>query len=286
MRYRAFLSTFLTCGLASASSVPEIFLWPNGAPGFEAVKPQQPERLLESTVLAGRVSLVDTPSITVFLPPKDKATGVGIVVAPGGGHSVLVIDKEGYDIAAFLNSHGIAAFVLQYRLARTPGSRYTLEGDAVGDALRAVRVVRSRAQEFGIDPAKIGFMGFSAGGELAALAETRFDLGNQSAADPIDRVSSRADFAVVVYPGYKPGSITVPKNAPPTFLVCADNDPSHVVATVNLYLGLQKEGVSSEMHIYASGGHGFGMKDQHAPVTTWNTRLLEWMVDRKIVASY
>jgi endo-1,4-beta-xylanase len=270
----------------SAASVPEIFLWPNGAPGFEAVKPQQPERLVESTALAGRVSLVDTPSITVFLPPKDKATGAGIVVAPGGGHSVLVIDKEGYDIAAFLNSHGIAAFVLQYRLARTPGSRYTLEGDALSDALRGVRVVRSRAREFGIDPGKIGFMGFSAGGELAALAETRFDLGSPSASDPVERVSSRADFAVVVYPGYKPGSITVPKNAPPTFLVCADNDPSHVVATVNLYLGLQKEGVSSELHVYASGGHGFGMKDQHAPVTTWNMRLLEWMADRKIVADY
>ena len=135
-----------------------------------------------------------------------------------------------------------------------------------------------------MDPARIGFMGFSAGGEVAALAETRFDAGNDSAPDAIDRISSRPDFAVVVYPGYKPGTITVPKNAPPTFLVCADNDPSHVVATVNLYLDLQKQGVSTEMHIYASGGHGFALRDQHAPVSAWNERLKEWMVERKLLA--
>ena len=126
-------------------------------------------------------------------------------------------------------------------------------------------------------------MGFSAGGEVAALIETRFDAGSDSAADPIDRTSSRPEFAVVVYPGFRPGTITVPKDAPPTFLVCADDDRSHVVTTVNLYLDLEKQGVPSEMHIYASGAHGFAMRPSALPVATWPDRLKQWMADRKLL---
>ena len=208
---------------------------------------------------------------------------MAVVVAPGGGHTQLVIDKEGYDIADWLNKNGIAAFVLKYRLARAQGSHYTVAGNALPDAARAMRTVRGRAKEWNVDPARIGFMGFSAGGEVAALIETRFDAGNDSSTDAIDRVSSRPDFAVVVYPGYRPDTVTVPKDAPPTFLVCADDDRSHVVTTVNLYLDLQKQGVSSEMHIYASGGHGFGMKQSPLPAATWPDRLKEWMLDRKFI---
>ncbi len=109
--------------------------------------------------------------------------------------------------------------------------------------------------------------------------------GIPSASDPVERASSRPDFAVVVYPGFRPGSVTVPKDAPPTFLVCADDDRSHVTATVELYSGLEKQGVSSEMHIYATGGHGFGLRDVHAPVSSWNGRLIEWMIDKKILTS-
>ncbi|MFZ0935229.1 MAG: alpha/beta hydrolase, partial [Bryobacteraceae bacterium] len=127
-----------------------------------------------------------------------------------------------------------------------------------------------------------GIMGFSAGGEVAALMETRFDAGNPNAADPIDRASSRPDFAVLVYPGYRPGTITVPKDAPPTFLVCADDDRSHVVATVDLYLDLEKQQVPAEMHIYGSGGHGFGLRSKR-PVSNWPDRLLDWMRDRKLL---
>ena len=125
---------------------------------------------------------------------------------------------------------------------------------------------------------------WSAGGEVAALIETRFDKGNDSSTDPVERESSRPDFAVVVYPGFRPGTITVPKDAPPTFLVCADNDRSHVVTTVNLYLDLEKQGVSSEMHIYDSGGHGFGMRHSDLPVSTWPERLRDWMAERKLVS--
>jgi endo-1,4-beta-xylanase len=154
---------------------------------------------------------------------------------------------------------------------------------ALADAARAVRTVRRRATEWGVDPSRVGFMGFSAGGEVAALVETRFDAGNRSASDPVERVSSRPDFAIVVYPGFRPGTVTVPKDAPPTFLVCADDDRSHVVTTVNLYLDLEKQGVSSEMHIYASGGHGFGLRESPLPVGAWPDRLKQWMADRKLL---
>jgi acetyl esterase/lipase len=261
----------------------EVRLWPKGAPGSEGETAQEVFQASGNPQLPKKFTVVHYPSIYVFLPPKEKANGMAVVVAPGGGHSQLVIDKEGWDIADWLNKNGIAAFVLKYRLARAPGSHYTVAGDALPDAARAVRMVRSRAKEWDVDAARIGFMGFSAGGEVAALIETRFDAGNDSSSDPIDRVSSRPDFAVVVYPGYRPGTITVPKEAPPTFLVCADDDRSHVVTTVNLYLDLEKQGVPSEMHIYSSGAHGFGMRTSQLPVATWPDRLREWMVDRKLM---
>ena len=276
----------MLAGLAlAADRGEEIRLWPNGAPGSEGETAPEVSQPSDNPKLPKRFTVVHYPSIYVFLPPEQHANGMAVVIAPGGGHSQLVIDKEGYDIAQWLNNNGIAAFVLKYRLARAPGSHYTVEANALADAARAMRLVRSRAKEWNVDPARIGFMGFSAGGEVAALIETRFDAGNATAADPIDRASSRPDFAVVVYPGFRPGTITVPKDAPPTFLLCADNDRSHVVTTVNLYLDLEKQGVPSEMHIYASGGHGFGMKQSPLPVAAWPERLKEWMLDRKLMNS-
>ena len=261
----------------------EIRLWQNGAPGSEGVAAQEVSQPSDNPKLPKRFTVVHYPSIYAFLPPKEKANGMAVVIAPGGGHSQLVIDKEGYEIADWLNKNGIAGFVLKYRLTRAQGSHYTVEGSALPDAARAMRLVRHHAKEWNVDPDRIGFMGFSAGGEVAALMETRFDAGNDSSTDPIDRVSSRPDFAVVVYPGFRPGTITVPKDAPPTFLVCADDDRSHVVTTANLYLDLEKQGVSSEMHIYADGGHGFGIRESHLPVATWPDRLKEWMLDRKLL---
>jgi acetyl esterase/lipase len=274
------LLTGLACAVERGD---EIRLWPNGAPGSEGETSNEVFQASDNPKLPKRFTVVHYPSIYVFLPPSEKANGMAVVVAPGGGHSQLVIDKEGWDIAAWLNKNGIAAFVLKYRLAKAVGSHYTVQDNAWADAARAMRLVRSRAKDWKVDPARIGFMGFSAGGEVAALIETRFDRGNDSSTDPIERASSRPDFAVVVYPGFRPGAITVPKDAPPTFLVCADDDRSHVVTTANLYLDLEKQGVSSEMHIYASGGHGFGMKESRLPAATWPDRLREWMMDRKLM---
>ncbi len=261
----------------------EIRLWQHGAPGSENQTAQEVFQASDNPKLPKRFTVVHYPSIYAFPAPPEKANGTAVIIAPGGGHSQLVIDKEGWEMADWFNQRGIAAFVLKYRLAKAPESKYTVEGNALPDAARAMRLVRSRAAEWKIDPAKIGFIGFSAGGEVAALIETRFDSGAANATDLIDRVSSRPDFAIVVYPGFRPGSITVPKNAPPTFLVCADDDRSHVVTTVNLYLDLEKQGVSSEMHIYASGGHGFGIRPSAMPVASWPERLQAWMADRKLI---
>ena len=280
MRRQWVLTLFVAATALAAERGEEIRLWSSGAPGSEGETAA--EAFKGDARMPSNFSVVHYPSIYVFLPPKDKASGMAVVVAPGGGHSQLVIDKEGWEIADFLNRNGIAAFVLKYRLARAPGSHYTVEGNALADAARAMRTVRSRAAEWGVDPARIGIMEFSAGGEVAALMETRFDAGNAGAADAIDRAGSRPDFAVVVYPGYRPGTITVPKDAPPTFLVCADDDRSHVVTTVDLYLDLEKQQVPAELHIYGSGGHGFGLRSK-LPVGNWPDRLLDWLRARKLL---
>jgi endo-1,4-beta-xylanase len=197
------------------------------------------------------------------------------------------MDVEGYEIVDWLNAHGIAGFILKYRLARgTTDAQYTVAGNALADAERAMRLVRSRAAEWNVDPARVGFMGFSAGGELAALLETHFSQGQADAPDPIDRLNSRPDFNLIIYPGFRISSLgTVPADAPPAFLVCASDDPGHVVTTANLYLTLQKAKIPIEMHLYGQGGHGFGMRDKKAAVTHWNARLLEWLHDRKLLTT-
>ncbi len=171
----------------------ELKLWPNAAPGSEGVTDKEVFTPSDNPKLPKNFKVVHYPSIYAFLPPAGKANGMAVVIAPGGGHSQLVIDKEGWDIADWLNQHGIAGFVVKYRLARAPNSKYTVDGDALSDTHRAMRMVRAHAKEWGVDPARIGFMGFSAGGEMAALMETRFDRGNDSSPDPIERQSSRPE---------------------------------------------------------------------------------------------
>ena len=273
----------------------EIKLWPNGAPGSEgitAAEVSKPSTNPKYSGLAANYTLTHYPAIYVFLPLKERATGAAMIVAPGGGHTQLVIEKEGWEIADWLNSNGIAAFVLKYRLARAPGSTYKLPGEVYADAARSVRLVRSRARDWGVDPTRIGFIGFSAGGEVAGMIETKFDAGKPDSDDPVERVSSRPDFNVLVYPAYRPGAsrpdttplFPVPKDAPPAFLVCADDDRSHVEATVKFYLELEAQHVSTEMHIYSYGAHGFALRPtQHpSPVMGWPERLKEWLAEKKL----
>jgi acetyl esterase/lipase len=291
-----FCGGFLLAGSAlAAARGEEIRLWPGGAPGSEGVTAAEVSKPSTDPKYAGlpaNFTVTHYPSIYVFLPPKEKATGAAIVVAPGGGHTQLVIDKEGWEFADWLNAQGIAAFVLKYRLAKAPGSTYTLPGEVYADAARSVRLVRSRAAEWNLDPKRIGFSGFSAGGEVTGMMETRFDAGKPDSPDPVERVSSRPDFTVSVYPAYRPGAnrpdapplFPIPKDAPPAFLVCADDDRSHVEATVKFYLELEANHIPAEMHIYAYGGHGFGLRPtkKPAPVMSWTDRLKEWLADQSI----
>jgi len=263
----------------------EVKLWPNGAPGFESVTAAEVFKPSTNPKFAGLPSnftVTHYPSVYVFLPTREKATGAAMIVAPGGGNTQLVIDKEGWEMADWLNSIGIAAFVLKYRLAKAPGVTYTLDGDVYADAARAVRLVRSRAEEWHVDPKRVGFSGFSAGGQVAGMIETRFDAGNSTAADPVERQSSRPDFSVLIYPGGRPEGFVVPNDAPPAFLVCADDDRSHVEVTAKFYLELEARHIPAEMHIYSSGGHGFGLRSSKtgAPVATWPDRLKDWLFER------
>ena len=265
---------------------PVVTLWPNGAPGSPKVAP--PEEWNPVTDGFHRVKNIHNPTLTVFLPPKGQANGgqangAAFVILPGGGHNYLVMDLEGANVAHRLNQMGIAGFVLKSRLAHTPGANYKVDVESLQDAQRAIRTLRSRAKEWNLNPEKIGIMGFSAGGEISALAETRADMGHPDSADPVDQLSSRPDVAVLGYPGVKPATTPVPKNAPPTFLV-VNNDDNLAPASAEFYLALRKAGVPAELLIFNRGGHGFGMTGRNAefaklPVSTWPDRLQDWLKD-------
>jgi endo-1,4-beta-xylanase len=225
------------------------------------------------------VSRVYDPTITVYLPEKAKANGASIVICPGGGFVHLAIDKEGHDVARWLNTLGVAGVVLKYRLPKTEGANFTIDM-ALADAQRAIRIVRSRAAEWNLDPARVGMMGFSAGGALTAMAGTRFDAGNASAADPVERESSRPGFLVLGYAGGGSSEANVTKDTPPAFLVHADDDRVPSERSAAFYIALKKAGVPAELHICAKGGHGYGIIDNHLPISGWPRRLEEWMSER------
>jgi acetyl esterase/lipase len=267
-----------------AADEPQVIpLWPAGAPGSEGkTDPEVVEETGKNGVHDRHISRVHNPTLTVYLPPRARANGAAVVICPGGGHRILAIDHEGYDVARWLNSIGVAGIVLKYRLARTEGAGYKVDVHALADARRAMRLVRNRAEEWGIDPKRVGLMGFSAGGELAALASTRPEPGSPTAEDPIDRLGSRPDFQVLVYPGGRPESLQFTKDTPPAFLLVAADDRLSD-RTLAIFTALRKAGVPAELHVYARGGHGFGMHEIQAPVAHWPARLQEWMEDRGLL---
>jgi endo-1,4-beta-xylanase len=252
-------------------------LWPNGAPGFESRK-DLPENVTKAGKIEQRVSNVNYPSLTVYLPAGEKASGAGIVVCPGGGHSVLAIEHEGHNVARYLADNGVAAFILKYRLAREKGSPYKIEEHAFQDTQRALRLVRSKSKEWGVD--KLGIMGFSAGGDLVLYSSTKFDGGRADDVDLVERQSSRPDFQIAVYPAI-PKDLTFTKNNPPALLVCGNQDrPNISDGLATLYLNMKKAGINTELHIYASVGHGFGVRDKaNHRVAGWPARVKEWMLD-------
>jgi acetyl esterase/lipase len=263
-------------------------LWPKGAPG---------------AVGSGEE---DRPGLIIYLPVKPQATGAGIVVCPGGSYHNLAMDHEGHQVARWLTSRGVAAFVLKYRL----GPRYHHPA-MLQDVLRAIRVVRSRAQEFELRPDRIGVMGFSAGGHLASSAATLFDRPDGQAADGLAGVSSRPDFAVLAYPVIVMGQSATHKGSqtnllgdnpspelllelsterqvtahtPPTFLFHTNEDDGvSAENSVQFYLALRRAGVPAELHIYEKGPHGVGLAPLDPILSTWPDRMLAWMRGRGLL---
>ncbi|HRQ88024.1 MAG TPA: alpha/beta hydrolase [Bacteroidia bacterium] len=269
------LCCLLSASLLSAAEPPAALpLWPDGAPGSEARK-DEPEKLEGSNIVN-----VHNPSLLPYLPEPGKATGLAVIVCPGGGHAKLCVGHEGYALGEWLRDRGIAAFVLKYRLCREEGSAYTLEGDAMADARRAIRTVRSRAEEWGIKPDRIGILGFSAGGELAAYAAMQSDPGDPKSSDSIERASSRPDFQALIYPG-KSGTFTVAEGMPPVFIACGYGDrPDIAEGMASLYLKYKAAGVKAELHIYGNAGHGFGYRPgATTAANAWVDRFHEWLVD-------
>ena len=275
MRPLILLATLLS-PLAAANSFP---LWPNGAPDSEA-RATEPETLEGSNVCN-----VHNPSLTPYLPDPAQATGTAVIICPGGGHKKLCLGHEGGALAEWFQARGIAAFVLKYRLAREPNSPYTIQDHAMADTRRALRIVRTRATEWHIKPGRIGIIGFSAGGELAAFAAMQSDPGNPSAPDPIDRASSRPDFQALIYPGTS-NLFTAEKGMPPVFIACGYGDrPDIAEGMAGLYLKYKAAGVKAELHIYSEAGHGFGYRpDAKGAASQWPHRLTDWLTDSSLLS--
>ncbi len=270
---------------ALAAEAPVELLWPAGAPGAKGEA-------------AG-----DKPTLTIYLPEKDKATGAAIVICPGGGYGHLAMDHEGHQIAQWLNSFGVAGFILTYR-HRNSGAGYGHPAP-LQDAQRAIRTVRSRAGQWGVKPDRIGILGFSAGGHLASTAETHFNDKVYDAGDEIDEASARPDFAVLVYPvvsaaesythrgsvqnllGRNPdqemldkmsGEKQVTSQTPPTFLIATWEDTAVPAEnSIYFYLALRKAKVPAEMHIFAKGPHGFGLGASIPGASAWPGLCAKWM---------
>ncbi|PTY07802.1 1,4-beta-xylanase [Opitutaceae bacterium EW11] len=253
-------------------------LWPDGAPGSEARK-SEPEQARDYWV-----KNIHNPSITVFLPPKEKATGAAVVICPGGGHRELVFNAEGVEAAQFFNSIGVAAFALKYRLAREPGSPYQVEREAPEDARRAIRVIRSRAKEWGVDPRRVGIVGFSAGGEVAAMVSYRPAPAPSGRADEIDRLDARPDFDIYIYPGPLGFPEKISSQAPPAFFLAAVHDDATTVISRMLEV-YRAANVPVEVHLYAQGAHAFNMghRSEFISLRNWSNRVADWMLDEGLL---
>jgi acetyl esterase/lipase len=251
----------------------EIFLWPNGAPGFEGRK-DEPQKAKDWWV-----KNIHNPSVTVYKPAKELDKGIGVLVCPGGGHSALVYNSEGRDAAKYLNSLGITAFVLKYRLAREENSPYSLDEHPQEDAYRAMRLIRNRAAEWNIDPERIGMMGFSAGGEVVAMVALDNGSVAGKAGDAIDKESGEPAFIIMVYPGPLGIPEKVSPQAPPAFLLAANDDECCSGTAVDLLVKYREAGVPVEAHLYAQGDHAFniGQRSELNSIKTWPHRLEDWL---------
>src|SRR3984885_3843650 len=271
-------------------------LWPGAAPGAAAnLSPEADMTTAKDNLIAGRPLIrlgnVSQPTLTVY-SPKGKNSGGAVVVFPGGGYQILAIDLEGSEVCDWLNSIGVTCVLVKYRVPNT--GPYPKSSAALQDAQRAVGLVRQHAAEWHVDPQRIGVLGFSAGGHLSAAISTHFDKRLYDPVDAADQVSCRPDFAVIVYPGYLAWSeknfeanadLPVTEKTPPTFIVQAEDDPVHVENSTVYFLALKNAKVPAEMHLYASGGHGYGLRRTELPVTAWPKLVEMWLETIQVVAN-
>ena len=269
-------------------------IWPNKAPGApDNANPEADTTTAKDNLIAGkpliRLGFVSKPTLTIY-KAKGKNSGAAVVVFPGGGYKILAIDLEGTEVCDWLSAKGITCALLRYRVPDT--GPYPKSSAALQDAQRAVGIVRARAAEWHIDPQKIGVLGFSAGAHLAAALSTHFDKRLYDAVDASDQTNCRPDFAVIVYPGYlaladqnfaNNPDITVTDKTPQSFIVMAEDDPVHVENATAYFLMLKNAKVPAELHIYAQGGHGYGLRRTQLPVTTWPQSVETWLHTIKVL---
>ena len=292
----------LLCALGawcvSTASAGEIRLWPGTAPGDTAeIGPEKDTTKPTDGKIAGkpviRLGNVGTPTIRVYLAAKEKQTGTGVLVCPGGAYQILAMDLEGTEVCEWLNSIGVTAVLLKYRVPKRPGLEK--HAAALQDAQRAMGLVRHRAREFGMDPKRIGVLGFSAGAHLAAsLAASGAGKRSYAAVDDADEVNCRPDFSLLIYPGYLtvkedsnriPAEVAVTSNTPPTFLTMTQDDGVRVENVLFYAVALKQANVPFELHVYPTGGHGYGLRRSEHWVTTWPERAADWMRSRKLLGT-
>lgn len=277
------------CGRLAAAEPEIVNVWPGKPPGETKELPPESNTTKPEDKPVGdrpiiKLGNVSTPTLAIYRPAKEADTGAAVIICPGGGHHILAYDHEGTEVAEWLNGIGVTGIVLKYRVpARDPEKRWLA---AVQDAQRAVSVVRCKASLWGLDPVRIGILGFSAGGETAGLTALLHAQRQYEPQDAVDQVPCRPDFAALIYPAYfdrkdQPWElrtdITVDASTPPMFFAHAFDDRVPVANSVLLFIELRKAGVTAELHAYASGGHGFGMRNTGHPINTWPQRCGEWM---------
>ena len=237
-----------------------------------------------------RLGNVSKPTLTPYLAPKEKNTGASVVVLPGGGYNILAWDLEGTEVCEWLNSFGVNAFLLKYRVPARPGLKKHVP--ALQDAQRAFGIVRSRAAELGIDPARVGVRGFSAGGHLSAALSASATERTYPAVDDADKLNCRPDFSILIYPAYLTlkdqgdkinPETAVSSNSPPAFIAMSQDDPVRVECALLYSLALKQSGVPFELHVYPKGGHGYGLRRTENFVTAWPDRAAEWMKSRGLL---
>lgn len=291
MRWRCWLmigfSTALSCvstNLRAADLPPTISLWPKVAPGENEVIGPEAEVVRQDERKTTRITNVSIPTLTLFRPKADKDTGAAIIVCPGGGYSYVVVDKEGSEVAEWLSTLGVTGVLLKYRVpVRKDQPRH---GPPVQDAQRAISLLRHRATELGLNPDRIGIMGFSAGGHVAACASTQFAKRTYEPVDDADKQSCRPDLSLLIYPAYLTlkdqgdklaPEVPVTSQAPPTFLMMTQDDGVRVESALFYYLALKQAKVPTELHLYPSGGHGYGLRLEGHTAATWPHRAEDWL---------